>query len=145
VKEINQALIDDFLVLGDKIGSANFYWSFPSKAYVDALSTRESLQERIEQSKESIKKLRFSIEVAKENRKAPNRTQMLAELNKMKIKEKDLDEKLEKLKYNDPEEIKKIDDVTKSCIESVNRWTDNIWIIKSFLTKKKGMSGKEVK
>ena len=31
IKEINQGLIDDNMVNSDKIGSANFFWSFPSK------------------------------------------------------------------------------------------------------------------
>lgn len=34
VQDINQALVDDGLVDMDKIGSSNFFWSFPSKAIV---------------------------------------------------------------------------------------------------------------
>ena len=34
VKEILQSLVDDDLVCYDKIGSANFYWSFPSQALI---------------------------------------------------------------------------------------------------------------
>jgi hypothetical protein len=33
VKEVLQSLVDDNLVDFDKIGSANFYWALPSKAY----------------------------------------------------------------------------------------------------------------
>lgn len=35
IKDINQSLVDDSLVLTDKIGAANFFWSFPSKAWED--------------------------------------------------------------------------------------------------------------
>ena len=31
IKDVNQSLVDDSLVYSDKIGSANFFWSFPSK------------------------------------------------------------------------------------------------------------------
>ena len=34
IKDVNQTLLDDNLVQSDKIGSANFYWSFPSKVCV---------------------------------------------------------------------------------------------------------------
>lgn len=30
------------------------------------------------------------------------------------------------------------------CKDGVNRWTDNTWCIKSWMVKKKGLSGKEV-
>lgn len=32
IKDVVQSLVDDRLVEMEKIGSANFYWSFPSKA-----------------------------------------------------------------------------------------------------------------
>lgn len=32
VKEVVQSLIDDNLVITDKIGISNYYWSFPSVA-----------------------------------------------------------------------------------------------------------------
>ena len=31
IKDVNQSLVDDGMVQADKIGSANFFWSFPSK------------------------------------------------------------------------------------------------------------------
>lgn len=30
------------------------------------------------------------------------------------------------------------------CKDGVNRWTDNTWEIKSWMVKKKGLSGKDV-
>ena len=62
---------------------------------------------------------------------------------------------------NDPEEIKRVEKQIMLNIDSVNRWTgnsvifsilffifliktDNTYAIKSYLTKKKGMSGKDV-
>jgi transcription initiation factor IIE alpha subunit len=32
VKEVLQSLVDDRLVNGEKIGTSNYYWSFPSTA-----------------------------------------------------------------------------------------------------------------
>jgi hypothetical protein len=33
VKEILQQLVDDGLVDAEKIGTSNYFWSFPSKVY----------------------------------------------------------------------------------------------------------------
>lgn len=34
VKEVNQSLVDDGFVCCDKIGSSNFFWSFPLKVII---------------------------------------------------------------------------------------------------------------
>ena len=47
-------------------------------------------------------------------------------------------------KMNDPEEIKIIEDQIEVILEGANRWTDNTWAVKKYLTKKKGMSPKDV-
>ena len=46
---MNQSLVDDFLVLSDKIGSANFFWSFPSKAYQDQVVRRDTMRSTLVQ------------------------------------------------------------------------------------------------
>ena len=73
VKEHNQGLIDDGLVNSDKIGSSNFFWSFPSKAYQDRIFERDRLKLKMETSKRTIDELKTKIEVNEEQRKAPGR------------------------------------------------------------------------
>ena len=51
---------------------------------------------------------------------------------------------LDAVRLNDPEQIEQIQKQAKVNLDSANRWTDNIWGVKSYLVKKKGMSGKEV-
>lgn len=46
-QEVNQSLVDDGLVDLDKIGSANFFWSFPSKMAVAKQNTVDSLKRDI--------------------------------------------------------------------------------------------------
>ena len=48
------------------------------------------------------------------------------------------------MKSNDPAELKRIQEVAKVCKAASDRWTDNIWAVKTYLVKKKGMAGKEV-
>jgi hypothetical protein len=57
--------------------------------------------------------------------------------------EQAIDLKLQELRHNDPEEMDKVRKLTAINKEAADRWTDNLWVIKAFLTKKKGMAGKE--
>lgn len=43
LQDVNQALVDDGLVDMDKIGSSNFFWSFPSKVVVTRQNVVDSL------------------------------------------------------------------------------------------------------
>ena len=47
-------------------------------------------------------------------------------------------------KDNDPVEIQKIVAMSNICKSAADRWVDNTFEIKSLLTKKRGMPGKEV-
>ena len=51
---------------------------------------------------------------------------------------------LDRTKSFDPEELQRLQAETKTCQQSADRWTDNIWTIKKYLTKKRGLAGKEV-
>lgn len=136
--------MDDFLVSLDKIGAANFYWSFPSKAYQDQVTLKSNYTAHLQTIRESIEKTDKLIDEATENRKAEGRAAKLRRLQHLQDEEKQCNARLEVLKFNDPEEIKKIlkqADVNKAAAD---RWTDNIWSTKSFLMKKKGMPSKEV-
>lgn len=143
IKDINQSLVDDFMVSSDKIGSANFFWSFPSKAYQDQINIRDNFTGTKAQLEQNIHNLNEQIVSSKRQRCDPDRDGKLSRLDEMKQQESSLNSQLEQLKYNDPEEIKKILKQADINREASNRWTDNIWTIKTFLTKKKGLPSKE--
>ncbi len=144
VKDMNQSLVDDFLVFSDKIGSANFFWSFPSKAYQDQNVRKETLSNTRAQIRQNIDTVSSQVEEARAERSHPDRARMLVELANLKREEDQLDGQLEQLKVNDPDEIRRVEKLAQLSKASADRWTDNLWQIKSFLTKKKGMAGKEV-
>ncbi len=58
--------------------------------------------------------------------------------------EKKIDVSLEASKDNDPVEIEKVTKEAQNNKRAADRWTDNIWALKSYLVKKKGMQSKEV-
>lgn len=144
IKDINQSLVDDFLVFSDKIGAANFFWSFPSKAYQDQLSLRDKTLHSVKCLHESENAITMQISSARNTRQLANRAIMLSKLCELQEEERNVDTTLQSMKMNDPEEIGRIAKQSKVNNDGANRWTDNIWIIKSFLTKKRGMAGKEV-
>jgi len=144
VKDMNQSLVDDFLVFSDKIGSANFFWSFPSKAYQDQNVRKETLSNTRAQIRQNIDTVSSQVDEARAERNHPDRAKMLAEFANIRREEEQLDGQLEQLKVNDPDEIRRVEKLAQVNKASADRWTDNLWQIKSFLTKKKGMAGKEV-
>jgi hypothetical protein len=54
VKDVIQNLVNDELVDSDKIGSGNFYWSFPSKASRKRENKLESLRKSIGETKVKV-------------------------------------------------------------------------------------------
>ncbi|KAJ1423919.1 meiotic nuclear division protein 1 [Ochromonadaceae sp. CCMP2298] len=144
VKDMNQSLVDDFLVFSDKIGSANFFWSFPSKAYQDQLVRKDTLQAAAATVQQSVESLASQVEQARACRQGAGRAQRLRALEGIRAESRACDVQLEGLKGNDPEEIRKAGLAAVGNKASADRWTDNVWTIKAYLVKKKGMSGKEV-
>lgn len=141
---MNQSLIDDFLVFSDKIGSANFFWSFPSKAYQDQCARRDGQQATLSGLQASIEGSKSQLKLAKAARCGENRAKLMDELAALRRQEEQLDTQLVTLKVNDPEEIKRVEKLAMVNKAAADRWTDNIWQIKGYMTKRKGMSGKEV-
>jgi len=145
IKDINQSLCDDSLVCSDKIGAANFFWSFPSKVMNDKTQEKAKLEAQSSMLNRSISEyntLKQQLQVARVP--SSSRAEKLARLDRLQQEDKTLDAKLDSLKMNDPEQIKDIQKQAVANFHSANRWTDNVWAIKKYLTKKRGMSGKEV-
>jgi hypothetical protein len=55
-----------------------------------------------------------------------------------------MEAQLQSSKSSDPVEYERIKSQTQINKAAADRWTDNVWSVKRYLTKKKGMSGKEV-
>ena len=132
VKEVLQSLVDDNLVDSDKIGSGNFFWSFPSKAVLVKKG-------KIEANNAEIKRLEDKYEMFVEKKRkllegrepSEERTAKLARLTELREEKERVDAQLEKYKDSDPELIKEKEDAVAACIDAANRWTDNIFALLS--------------
>jgi hypothetical protein len=158
VKEHNQSLVDDSLVMSDKIGAANFFWSFPSQALHEQNLKKRNLEEMIVSSTRSCDLEQNRVEELSRERSAPDRpgkvcslsdlfVLIIAQLQRLYELREELarvSRELEERKATDPEETQRILSAVELNKRASDRWTENIWSIKKYLTKKKGMSGKEV-
>lgn len=144
IKEMNQSLVDDSLVQTDKIGSANFFWSFPASNFISKTVGKDLLTRAVQNKLGEIENINTEISASKKLRCSEGRDAKLEELNCLRDEEKIIDEKIESLKDNDPEYINSLSLQRDINQRESNRWTDNIWTLKSYLVKKRSMSGKEV-
>uniref|UniRef100_A0A7S4NEQ0 Leucine zipper with capping helix domain-containing protein n=2 Tax=Odontella aurita TaxID=265563 RepID=A0A7S4NEQ0_9STRA len=71
------------------------------------------------------------------------RAKKLARLAELSKERKESEAELESLKENDPQALADLEKELKLVTEAANRWTDNIFSCKSYLTKKRGFSSKE--
>ena len=81
----------------------------------------------------------------KELRCSADRAIKLNQYQELLKEEKEYDSIILAGKSNDPVEVNKVLAAANQNMEAANRWTDNMWTLKKYLTSKKGMNGKEVR
>lgn len=62
----------------------------------------------------------------------------------LQAEEAEADRQLALLAANDPEALERTKQQAKACREAAERWTENVWTLKRYLTKKRGLPGKDV-
>jgi len=137
VKDVLQSLVDDGMVDTERIGTSNYFWAYPSKALHARKTKLECLRTEIEELKMKIKRNEKSLESANEGKEESHeRDKTLAELSRKENESKELKIKLDRLRECDPEVLKEVQQKTKVAKESANRWTDNIFSVKSWCKRK---------
>jgi hypothetical protein len=109
------------------------------------------MQVQHQQNVESVDKMRASVEESsarladsKRGREGDDgeRPTKLLRLSKNAQERQALQQEVETLKENDPQALADLEKELKLATEGANRWTDNIFNCKSYLTKKRGMDNK---
>lgn len=146
VLDTNQALVDDGAVDTEKIGSAGYYWSFPSRQAQRVAIHAASLSKSIMDEQASIERQKKEVDEAASSREESDyRNERLQVFHSLKKEINDLEIQFESMKENDPAEVARRESEVEACKSAANRWTDNILELRSWLVKKKGMSSKEAK
>ncbi|CAO3623869.1 unnamed protein product [Mucor fragilis] len=140
IKDILMGLVDDGLVTTDKIGTSNYFWSYPSAVIQTKRNKLQDLTSSVEKQEEKKKRLEQLIQEATQDRqKTEERAQLLAELEQDQKTNRELQAELQKYKENDPELYHKKEKASKVAKEATNRWTESIWEMQSYCVNKFGM------
>lgn len=145
IPDINTSLVDDGLVDKDKIGGSNFFWSFPGKRDRVLQLEHEKILTEIESAKVKLISAEGKLADAKRGREDEDgeRAKKIARLQELDKEKKSMEKELESLKENDPQVLADLKKELTLVTDAANRWTDNIFTCKSYLTKKRGMNSKE--
>ncbi|RUP50982.1 meiotic nuclear division protein 1 [Jimgerdemannia flammicorona] len=141
VKEVLQSLVDDNLVTTDKIGTSNYFWSFPSTALQTRKCKIDALTDEITKLKSRNAELEQAIQDASGGREETNdRAALLKELAEAESRKKGNLEELQRYRECDPTLLEaKAEKAAKVAKEAANRWTENIFVIQSYCVKNFGM------
>ncbi|KAJ6475366.1 meiotic nuclear division protein 1 [Mycena vitilis] len=139
VKEVLQSLVDDGLVQADKIGSSNFFWSFPSQRGAIMQNRLKQLTDAREGYQTQQVELRVQIEAEKAARvDNESRTERLATLARLKKTHVGLLDELGAYGACDPAKVEETRRAVTLAKEAAIRWTDNYSMLLSHFTRQHG-------
>nr|AOP04000.1 Mnd1 [Rhizophagus irregularis] len=137
VKDVLQSLVDDNLVNTDKIGTSNYYWSFPSSALQSRKARIEELMLELQKLKEKNAELQSNIDVAYDGREnSDDRATLLKKVSELEAINKKHQENLALFRECDPALLEAKENHANLALECGNRWTENIFLIQSYCFKK---------
>ena len=145
VHEILNSLVDDDLVKMDKIGTTNWYWSFPSDHATKLEQNWNQCDEALKQLAKELKQLDEDIENEKSKNKendaessAQDRKNAEMALQAAKDENAKVLKELAKLQESNPELQESVAKGVDTMRLAADRWTDNLFLVKSWVDKKMG-------
>ncbi|KQJ89674.1 hypothetical protein BRADI_4g27110v3 [Brachypodium distachyon] len=133
VKDVVQSLVDDDLVLKDKIGTSVYFWSLPSCAGNQLRTTYSKLESDLSNSKKRYMELVEQRDNLKRGREdSDEREDALEELKAVELRHKKLKEELAAYADSDPSALEAMKDATEVAHSAANRWTDNIFTLQQW-------------
>ncbi|OQR75745.1 meiotic nuclear division protein 1-like, partial [Tropilaelaps mercedesae] len=146
VKDILKSLVDDELVDSDKIGTSTYYWVFPSKALAERDARLANLRKRVTEAGEEYRQIQDDI--AKKQKELESSKgvspEMLATLAISKRSGQILTKELLCLKEKDPSASERLEDEVDRMRDTANRWTDNIFALRSWIRQRFKMSAADI-
>ncbi|KAK4470506.1 hypothetical protein MN116_006053 [Schistosoma mekongi] len=137
VKDVLMSLVHDGLVDTDKIGTSVYFWAFPSKAAQKLRKNIEKVTGDIHDTRNQIFKTTKALNEALGKRKdTEERNKIVNELTEQKTLLESLSAELQDLEKHDPDRLSELRQQQLVALDSANRWTDNIFVIKSWLSSK---------
>ncbi|KAH9847132.1 meiotic nuclear division protein 1 [Lenzites betulinus] len=124
VKEVLQSLVDDGLVQMDKIGSSNFFWSFPSQRGAMMQARLKSVKDTQASHRSQLDELRAAVATEKASRpESDERARMLDQLASLKKERAQLETELATYGACDPAKVEEKKRAIVLAKEAAVRWT----------------------
>ncbi|KAJ2358410.1 Meiotic nuclear division protein 1 [Coemansia erecta] len=140
VKDVVQSLVDDGMCYCEKVGTSNFFWSFPSEAAVKRKNKLAQLEKELAQMQAKQKELTEHIANAQLGREQTDeRGSLIEELAEVEAQWSGQQEELQQFKECDPVLMNKKREEATVAKDAANRWTDNVFIIQSWVRDKFNM------
>lgn len=140
VKDVVQSLLDDNMCRCERIGTSNYFWDFPSEAAIKRKNRSDALDKEIEQLDSKKRELNGLIEQAQLGREETDeRKSLVEELAEIEEQWKQQQQELQQFKECDPALMKRKREEAKTAKEAANRWTDNVFIMQSWVRDKFNM------
>ncbi|XP_066250090.1 meiotic nuclear division protein 1 homolog [Euwallacea similis] len=136
VKDVIQRLLDDGLIESDKLGNSIFFWAFPTKVLKTSKRKLEEITIQYENTSKKLKLMETTMQNASVNEEENVLSQTLTEITALEIDIANLQKELDEIKENDPHKLNNMKEKTKGLKEAANRWTDNIFAVKTWCKKK---------
>ena len=139
VKDVVQSLVDDSMVHVDKIGTSNWYWAFPGEVTAQLSNKLAGLEQDLERAAEEAKEMEERLEKASKDHPQTEERQM-AEVMLASATEANaaLQGELESFSSGDTAVMETMKEGVPVAKAAVNRWTDNVFLLKSWVEKKSG-------
>ncbi|KAF9474231.1 meiotic nuclear division protein 1 [Pholiota conissans] len=146
VKDVLQSLVDDGLVQADKIGSSNFFWSFPSQHGVLVQAKLDKIKESGNTHRSQIVELEHAIEAARAERiESDMRTKKLKKLGELKKDLAALESELSAYGDSNPAKVEEVKRAAFLAKEAAYRWTDNYGVLLGHFTRQNGISPEDIR
>ncbi|KAG0704518.1 meiotic nuclear division protein 1 [Suillus ampliporus] len=146
VKEVLQSLVDDGLVQGDKIGSSNFFWSFPSQRGTIVQNRLDNAKEARTSYEAQLAELKVAIEHERALRPlSDSRAAALEQLTSTNKQRAALQEEIDAYGACDPVKVEERKRAVTLAHEAGVRWTDNYSILLSHFTRQNGMDAQDIR
>ncbi|SCM12327.1 meiotic nuclear division protein 1, putative [Plasmodium chabaudi adami] len=143
VKDLVQQLIDDNKIKSEKVGAQNVFWilkteesSILQNKYQELKDKQEEYEEMAKVEKEIYVKLENSLSLKNDELK-DLLTEVKNVLDSIEIKKSELD----KLKKTDIRQIEKMKIQSNFATESIERWNNNIFLLKQWIQDRTKNSG----
>ena len=137
VKDVLQSLVDDAMVDTEKIGTSVYFWAFPSKASQNRKRKIEDLEQKCRDLKRKKDDTSQQVREARGGREeTPVRETLLHELMTLRQRRAELDDALRQYGDCDPDVMRHKQTEAATAKEAANRWTDNIFAVKSWARRK---------